>query len=168
MHPQVLTGNRLQSVQISNGFLMRYCVIYPRERSVRIKTQKRFFLVFLLSLKALLQTDPNEFWFGPFYVFSLSISFLCVIKAKLVDIYSIVEPLNLYVYRSTALRFDQFLFFYWCREPLIYSTLMFRSLINCLLTWRYFADCIIDRGSSSRSSRLGSRLAVSGIVKIYR
>jgi hypothetical protein len=29
-------------------------VIYPRERSVRIKTQKRFFLVFLLALEAIL------------------------------------------------------------------------------------------------------------------
>ena len=41
--------------------LSSLCVIYPRERSVSIKTQKRFFLVFLLSVKAPLEADPNEF-----------------------------------------------------------------------------------------------------------
>jgi hypothetical protein len=36
------------------------CVIYPGGRSVSIKTKKVFF-VFLLSVEALLEADPNEF-----------------------------------------------------------------------------------------------------------
>jgi hypothetical protein len=41
--------------------LSSLCVIYPRGWSVRIKTQKMFFLVFLLSVEALLEADPDEF-----------------------------------------------------------------------------------------------------------
>jgi hypothetical protein len=40
--------------------LSSLCVIYPGGRSVRIKTKKVFF-VFLLSVEALLEADPNEF-----------------------------------------------------------------------------------------------------------
>ncbi len=40
--------------------LSSLCVIYPGERSVHIKT-KKFFLVFLLSVEALLEADPIEF-----------------------------------------------------------------------------------------------------------
>jgi hypothetical protein len=42
--------------------LSSLCVIYPRGRSVRIKHRKRFFLVFLLSVEAILEADPNEFF----------------------------------------------------------------------------------------------------------
>jgi hypothetical protein len=40
--------------------LSSLCVIYPGGRSVRIKTKKVFF-IFLLSVEALLEADPNEF-----------------------------------------------------------------------------------------------------------
>ncbi len=42
------------------------------------KHKKRFILVFLLSLEALLEADPKEFSFGTFYLFfSLSLFSLC-------------------------------------------------------------------------------------------
>jgi hypothetical protein len=80
------------------------CVIYPEGRSVRINTQKGlswsffslwklslrqilknfhlghfifFLLVFFLSVEVLLETDPNEFYFGNFPYYSY-FSSLCV------------------------------------------------------------------------------------------
>jgi hypothetical protein len=38
----------------------------------------RFYLVFLLSAEALLEADPNEFWFGKFYVLVLLVFLLYV------------------------------------------------------------------------------------------
>jgi hypothetical protein len=48
--------------------LSSLCVIYPGGRSVRIKTKKVFF-IFLFSVEALLEADPNEFDLGhiPFF-----------------------------------------------------------------------------------------------------
>ncbi len=57
--------------------LSSLCVIYPGGRSIRIKTKQVFF-VFLLSVEALLEADPNEFDLGHFPFFSQSF-FLCVI-----------------------------------------------------------------------------------------
>ena len=51
----------LGHLKFFSHILSSLCVIYPRERSVSIETQKRFFLVFLLSVKAPLEADPNEF-----------------------------------------------------------------------------------------------------------
>ncbi len=83
-----------QWILIKNIFLFylslsSLCVIYPKGRSVRIKKQKRFFLVFLLSVEALLEADANEFEVVTFYVFfsfffSLRKSFLAI----LVDVWS--------------------------------------------------------------------------------
>ena len=42
--------------------LSSLCVFYPRGRSDYIKSQNKFFLVFLLSVEALLEAaDPIEF-----------------------------------------------------------------------------------------------------------
>ncbi len=46
---------------ISFFSLSSLCVIYFRGRLVRIQTQKRFFLVFLLSVEVLLEADRHEF-----------------------------------------------------------------------------------------------------------
>jgi hypothetical protein len=44
------------------SFFFSLCtVIYPKRKSDRIKTQKRFFLVFFLSVGSLLVANPNEF-----------------------------------------------------------------------------------------------------------
>ena len=43
------------------SFFFSLCKIPSRRRSVRIKTQNRFFLVFLLSVDSLLEADPIEF-----------------------------------------------------------------------------------------------------------
>ncbi len=60
-----------------------------RRKSVRIKTQNRFFLVLLLSVDSLLVADPIEFRFGTFCVFSLSLFSLCVrFSAIFVDVWS--------------------------------------------------------------------------------
>ena len=56
--------------------LSSLCVIYPGGRSVRIKTKKVFF-IFLLSVEALLEADPNEFWFRTFSFFLLVFFSLC-------------------------------------------------------------------------------------------
>jgi hypothetical protein len=48
--------------------LSSLCVIYPGGRSVRKKTKKGFF-VFLLSVEALLEADPNDFDLGHFPFF---------------------------------------------------------------------------------------------------
>ena len=67
------------SVSIKTLFLSlsSLCVTYPRWRSVRLKTQKLFFLVFLLSVEALLEADPDIFLICNIFFFSLSL-FLCV------------------------------------------------------------------------------------------
>jgi hypothetical protein len=41
--------------------LSSLCVFYPGGRSDCLKTQNKFFLVFLLSVEALLEADPIEF-----------------------------------------------------------------------------------------------------------
>ena len=66
--------------------LSSLCVTYPRWRSVRLKTQKLFFLVFLLSVEALLVADPDIFLICNIFFFSLSL-FLCV-ESILGDDYS--------------------------------------------------------------------------------
>ncbi len=42
-------------------FFFSLCKIHIRRKSDRIKTQNRFFLVFLLSVDSLLEADPIEF-----------------------------------------------------------------------------------------------------------
>jgi hypothetical protein len=76
------------SVSIKTLFLSlsSLCVTYPRWRSVRLKTQKLFFLVFLLSVEALLEADPDIFLICNIFFFSLSL-FLCV-ESILGDDYS--------------------------------------------------------------------------------
>jgi hypothetical protein len=61
--------------------LSSLCVIYPKERSgPHENTKKVFFLVFLLYVKALLESDSNEFW--DIFLVSLSLSSLCVIYPR--------------------------------------------------------------------------------------
>ena len=66
------------NISLFSHILSSLCVVYPRGRSFSIKTLKRFYLAFLLSVEALLEADPNEFWFGTLYMFSLSLSSFCV------------------------------------------------------------------------------------------
>jgi hypothetical protein len=49
--------------------LSSLCVFYSTGRSHCIKSQNKFFLVFLLSVEALLEAVPKEFSFGAFNFF---------------------------------------------------------------------------------------------------
>jgi hypothetical protein len=49
------------NISLFSHILSSLCVVYPRGRSFSIKTLKRFYLAFLLSVEALLEADPNEF-----------------------------------------------------------------------------------------------------------
>ncbi len=80
-------------------------------------------------MKTLLETDPNGFWFRTIYVFSLSISS----QAKLVDVKSIVVPLN-----SLHLQINQIncstLAFCWCKKIFIIFDLWLMPCL-CYSSW---------------------------------
>ena len=63
-------------------FLCSLCGIYPRGRLVCIKNTKRFFLVFLLSVEALLEQILMNFDLGHLTFFSLSLFSLCGIYPR--------------------------------------------------------------------------------------
>ena len=63
-------------------FLCSLCGIYPRGRLVCIKNTKSFFLVFLLSVEALLEQILMNFDLGHLTFFSLSLFSLCGIYPR--------------------------------------------------------------------------------------
>jgi len=60
-HYFFFTPPSVYNISLFSHILSSLCVVYPRGRSFSIKTLKRFYLAFLLSVEALLEADPNEF-----------------------------------------------------------------------------------------------------------
>ncbi len=66
--------------------------------------QKKFFLVFLLSVEVLLEADHNDFWLKTFSFFSLSLSFLCVFYPR--GRSDCIKSQNKFFLRQILLNFD--------------------------------------------------------------
>ncbi len=114
------TERRITEKGLFSFRLSSLCVKYPRERSGRIKTQKRCYLVFL-SVEALLVADPNECWFVTFFVFFLCVNYTFLMWGAANDTRSIFVSIMLYL--STS--------FHWSIEQLICGALMFWSSMLC-------------------------------------